>query len=411
MKRIVLSFIFVFSLTSAWSQSLIDFSLKIWNLNFPNQYTSFVLYGYHTHFQSVDSVTISYASLTDTLSFKVKPSSYSTNDLLTFYDKIHIQKKGYYDLIVSNDSDGVMIMPKAVYADSLNYLSNVELSGNYYNLNTDTSITFNVYSGNGLDPNIYTSAFLISYTGEDTLFADSVQYISPHKMKFKIDIPDSISGLFHAFITNDKDSMMYCMNEIFVHNYNVTQIDSVSPDSISNFPFPGPINQKIYVYGNQTHFTSFDNKVYLNSWLSEFIDSVKVINDTLLTYNISLPIPVKQALIPSEYLFIYNPADGLLTYPIRMDFFGGINTEKAKFENIVLFPNPTDNKLNINLDEPIINQEILIEIYSPEGKIVKSLSAPAASNILVDVSPLSTGLYFIQISSNNQTAVLKFVKN
>ena len=397
----------IFSLTSLFSQSIIDFSLKIWNLNFPNQYTPFYLYGYHTHFKTVDSISISYASLTDTISFKVKPSSYSTDDLLIFYDKTHIQMKGYYDLVVSNDSDGVMILPKAVYADSINYGSNVELAGKYFHLNTDTSIFFNVYSGDGLNPNIFTSAYLVNNTYTDTLFSDSIQFISSHEINFKIDIPDSASGIYHAFITNNKDSLMYCMNKIFVHNYDVTQIDSVSPDSISNIPM-GSIFQKISVYGNLTHFTSYENKVYLKSWLSEFIDSVKVINDTVLTYIIKLPIPVKQALNPTEFLYVYNPLDGLLAYPIRMDILGGIG-EKVKLENISLYPNPADNKLNINIKESIYLGRMSIKIYSAEGKIIKSLSTQAASKISVDVSNLSAGIYFIHISNRNQSAALKFV--
>ena len=70
-----------------------------------------------------------------------------------------------------------------------------------------------------------------------------------------------------------------------------------------------------------------------------------------------------------------------------------------------LYPNPVSNQLII-ASEGIETEKI--KVYSMSG--IQVLEASAAANS-IDVSNLSEGLYFIEISSSEGKRVQKFIKN
>jgi hypothetical protein len=74
------------------------------------------------------------------------------------------------------------------------------------------------------------------------------------------------------------------------------------------------------------------------------------------------------------------------------------------FDNISfkLFPNPTNNTLNIQSKTPIEK----VKIYSPQGVLINEYS----SNI-IDVSQLSAGIYFVEVTVDGENAIKKFIKN
>jgi len=67
-----------------------------------------------------------------------------------------------------------------------------------------------------------------------------------------------------------------------------------------------------------------------------------------------------------------------------------------------MFPNPTQNVLNIVPSEEVES----IKIYSSYGLLVKEIS-----NTTIDVSTLSNGLYFAQVSINGKILTKKFIKS
>jgi heat shock protein HslJ len=78
--------------------------------------------------------------------------------------------------------------------------------------------------------------------------------------------------------------------------------------------------------------------------------------------------------------------------------------EKDKF-NIAVYPNPVTDMLFITSEGNTIES---IKIYSLDGTQI----IEAKSNVIsIDVSNLSEGLYFIEISSSEGKSVQKFVKN
>lgn len=73
-------------------------------------------------------------------------------------------------------------------------------------------------------------------------------------------------------------------------------------------------------------------------------------------------------------------------------------------KNIEVYPNPASDKLIIK-SKHLINE---IKVYALDGKLLKSLDQNVNS---IDVSNLSHGLYFLQISINGEIIDKKFIKN
>ena len=69
--------------------------------------------------------------------------------------------------------------------------------------------------------------------------------------------------------------------------------------------------------------------------------------------------------------------------------------------NFTIFPNPTQNVLNIESNEAIES----IRIYSLQGQLIK-----VDSSSKVDVTQLSSGLYFVQVIIDGKSETKKFVK-
>jgi len=76
-------------------------------------------------------------------------------------------------------------------------------------------------------------------------------------------------------------------------------------------------------------------------------------------------------------------------------------------KNIFLYPNPAKDVLNISTTNEQLSG---INVLDATGKIISSIPAGTASAQL-DISALSTGIYFVQISTEKSTNTVKFIKN
>ena len=79
------------------------------------------------------------------------------------------------------------------------------------------------------------------------------------------------------------------------------------------------------------------------------------------------------------------------------------------------YPNPTSDKLNLNL-RLIEDNTVFIKLYTINGTEIPvnenfSSSASFQSTATHDVSDLPNGVYFIRVVYNNQTDIMKFIKN
>lgn len=91
--------------------------------------------------------------------------------------------------------------------------------------------------------------------------------------------------------------------------------------------------------------------------------------------------------------------EDLCTSPCNTD---NIDTEATDFS---IYPNPTNNILNI-IGNGIVPNSTQINVYNTLGQIVLSTSYTNQ----IDISSLSSGLYFLNIKYNSNNKILKIIK-
>jgi hypothetical protein len=76
-----------------------------------------------------------------------------------------------------------------------------------------------------------------------------------------------------------------------------------------------------------------------------------------------------------------------------------------------LYPNPSSNKITIELGSNSKQQNCLISIYSVDGKLIKNINVSQdQQRISINISDLLPGIYFYNIhSNNNSTSMNKFI--
>ncbi len=82
-----------------------------------------------------------------------------------------------------------------------------------------------------------------------------------------------------------------------------------------------------------------------------------------------------------------------------------VSLEENTIAGLKLYPNPVTNTLNIKAQNDIQN----ISVYNISGQKVISLN-PHNTNLQVDMSHLTNGVYFVKIQSNDQLTAVKVVK-
>lgn len=82
------------------------------------------------------------------------------------------------------------------------------------------------------------------------------------------------------------------------------------------------------------------------------------------------------------------------------------SVDDIKFSKATIYPNPTSNYLYISTDNITVDS---ILVYSITGKQI--LNQATIQNNMVDVSSLSEGIYFIEIYSEGNKIIRKFIKN
>ena len=76
---------------------------------------------------------------------------------------------------------------------------------------------------------------------------------------------------------------------------------------------------------------------------------------------------------------------------------------------MIVFPNPVQDKLNIQILFDVKNA--IIKIYNQLGQIEKSISNINDRNIMIETADLSNGLYFIVLENGDKQAIAKFILN
>ncbi|SFN92974.1 Por secretion system C-terminal sorting domain-containing protein [Paenimyroides ummariense] len=100
-----------------------------------------------------------------------------------------------------------------------------------------------------------------------------------------------------------------------------------------------------------------------------------------------------------------NSDNGNLFGQVRVyDISGMLSTNDFVSQNFNIYPNPTSDVLNINLENNLVLEQVII--YNNLGQVVKT-----STENVIDVSHLATGLYFVEVTTNQGKATKKVIVN
>jgi len=133
-------------------------------------------------------------------------------------------------------------------------------------------------------------------------------------------------------------------------------------------------------------------------------------NTTLTTYSYPLSVLNSETNIIFRIVFHSDDAENLRG--VNIDDFvinGTLSNQNFELDSIEVYPNPSKGIFNISLGNV---QPTKIDIYDLTGKIILSKSAFQSSNIetSIDLSNAATGIYFVKITTDNQSIVKRIIK-
>lgn len=129
-------------------------------------------------------------------------------------------------------------------------------------------------------------------------------------------------------------------------------------------------------------------------------------NGTTLTYffNGLSNYDLSSIVVCGSNLFIGSTVDGVWKFPITVT----TNVIETTDENFVqLFPNPSVNKISINI--PKITEPISASILDLQGQVLKTTQIDN-NDQTIDISFLSSGVYMINLKGSNLNVCKKIIK-
>ncbi len=87
----------------------------------------------------------------------------------------------------------------------------------------------------------------------------------------------------------------------------------------------------------------------------------------------------------------------------------GLGVNEAFARKFSTYPNPANNVVNISNNDNIILTNVAINDIN--GRTVKTIKVNNLSEVQLNVNDLSSGVYFMNITTDSGTAVKKFIKN
>ena len=114
----------------------------------------------------------------------------------------------------------------------------------------------------------------------------------------------------------------------------------------------------------------------------------------------------EEVAIQNQYLFS-NVSNGHIIYAYFVDP-SKIEDMSESF-NLLLYPNPVYNQLNVKTIDQDVSKLDLIQIYDPSGKLIQSVNVKSKHTV-IDISPFAQGIYIAKFYSDKGIVAKKFLK-
>ncbi len=398
--------------------------------------------------EGAEGTEVSYSVKTDQLS-NVYISGYSTSSVLTIGTSTFSNSPGFL-LLVKYDSNGNVIWAKSAaggagaYAVTTNSNGEVYITGGFGS-QTLTIDTFTL-SGNGLN-------FFICKLDNNgnVLWAKNASGGALSTGGFGYSLAANTNG--DVFVTGTYDSPNITLGsytltkkggtgylDAFLAKYdsngNVVWAKSaggIGNDigysvacDISNVYFTGRFNDSI-AFGTTTlsaptgaftntidpmYFARFDfngNLIYATSFASGGGGGNNqnwVCTDNFKNVYIASDFQVDQFSVGCNTLALTGTRNVFVAKYNFPDV--GLNEPKIKNAELKIYPNPANDKINIELSEEFYNEDLIINVIDATGSEFLTLMQMNAEKQL-DINNLPAGIYLLKIKSRSQTVCNKFV--
>ena len=88
---------------------------------------------------------------------------------------------------------------------------------------------------------------------------------------------------------------------------------------------------------------------------------------------------------------------------LELNYLNSTELSENKISNLSVFPNPTNNIINIALEN--YNGEINLEFYDLSGKLLKSSKSKT-----LEIEEYNSGIYLLKVSYDNKFQKVKIIK-
>ncbi len=301
---------------------------------------------------------------------------------------------GVYNSLASNSIDGTLMKASSFTVN--NYIPAV--SNVYPNISKPgKNIDFLIENSSSYNGQYY-------YQKANEIIPINIQHnVMGYGIYGNASIPATASLGVYDIVVIDNNSTYKVSNALTLVAPTLPSIDSAVVET-SNY-------QVLNVYGSQTHFTSNNLTVIVDTlalWYPN--DSVVVISDThLKVYGMFLLMGIKNYSPIQVWVKIINPIDDTLSYPFRAYYAASIGDDLGTFNNIRYFPNPTSDIVRIQSEE-FTGNTVFVEVFSPDGKLLLSHKFAIGEPINIDLKSYPSGLYNIRISSQHKTKTLSVIR-
>jgi hypothetical protein len=223
-----------------------------------------------------------------------------------------------------------------------------------------------------------------------------------------------------------------------IGNFNwAIQIGSASNDEPVGLGLDG--NGNIYVCGNSNDSISFNREINTNSQNfniltgafvakygpCNFLDTSIVVSTNYLSataqnvsyqwYNCDNATPIVGATNQSyspinagQYsVLLGNGGCAQMSSCINFSLPVGISEQSE--EELVIFPNPSQGIINFSIPKQMINKNSEVVILNTLGQVVKNQKIQN-ENFIVDISELSSGIFYAQLTLNSKRIIKKIIK-
>lgn len=364
---------------------------------------------YGITFGTFDNTTAIYTPLSDTLCFAAFSSAIDTKNNHFIFRGQSQPSLPYSKIYTINTSNGSVI-------DSIT-TDNLGTGVQFLEYNSSDSTLYTLYRhNNGITFGSFDNLTGVYTAISDTLcfdahwatldpvngryfFRSQEESSSPKSKLYTIDIntgniidsvsTDNLGGGINNLEYNACNNNLYALykhpnGNIFGTVNNVSGIFTAISDTISfdaMWSAIDPVNQE-FIFKSTGTFYNPDNKIYTIGLSSgNIIDSVNTI-----------------------------PANDGITFP-QINF--SCNTTKltplSKNSNnlISLYPNPTNEFININLGS--ITKNATVSLMDNTGKLIDNYSFTNSNEIKIDLRGYNKGVYFVKIFNHNSISTHKFI--